>query len=258
MMITGLNDATIAPNLFTLLHEAQMITGQIILAFLKTDYLSSIATLAAAFFGAKFAFQFQQNEKAKELRELQIARASAALQRILRMVNIVGDYKVKIVDPVRHMGPAAATKMGATISEDVSREHFDVTELSFMVTKEEQKAVFDLWLEERRFHNLMQVIDRRSKLHRDEYQPVAEAKKLHERGGLTLEALRDEVGPRIIDALTGLTDFILKDVDDTLASMIAAKEKLRAALMLRFPGQRFLDFDLPKAEADSKDLPDKR
>ncbi|WP_329846917.1 hypothetical protein [Stenotrophomonas sepilia] len=256
MMIAGLIDAAIAPNVFTLLHEAQVIVGKIIIAFLRTDYLSAIATLAAAFFGARFAFQFQQNEKTKELKELQIARANAALQRILRMVNIVGDYKVKVVDPVRHMGPAAAINMGSTLSEDVSREHFDVAELSFMVTKEEQEAVFDLWLEERRFHNLMQVIDRRSKLHHDEYQPVAEAKMLHERRDLTLPILRVEVGPRLIDGLESLTNFILRDVDDTLASMIAAKDRLRAALQLRFPGQKFLDFNLQMPETHLSKQPD--
>lgn len=246
MTIGGLIEATAACGAFTLFHEAQAIVGRIILALLKTDYLSAVATLAAAFFGARFAFQFQQQEKAKELREVQIAKANAGLQRILRMVNIVGNYRTMVVDPVRHLGRGAAVSMNATISEDVSREHFEVTDLSFMVTKEEQEAVFDLWLEERRFHTLMQAIDRRSKLHLDEYQPIAEAKKLHEREDLTLNDLRAEVGPRIIDGLITLTDYILKDVDATLASLIAAKDRLRAALELRFPGEKFLNFELPK------------
>ncbi len=114
--------------------------------------------------------------------------------------------------------------------------------------------MFDLWLEERRFHTLMQAIDRRSKLHLDEYQPIAEAKKLHERKDLTLNDLRVEVGPRIIDGLITLTEYILKDVDATLASLIAAKDGLRAALELRFPGEKFLNFELPKVEANEQSV----
>lgn len=107
MTIGGLIEATTACSAFTLFHEAQAIVGRIILALLKTDYLSAVATLAAAFFGARFAFQFQQQEKAKELREVQIAKANAGLQRILRMVNIVGNYRTMVVDPVRHLGRGA-------------------------------------------------------------------------------------------------------------------------------------------------------
>lgn len=237
---------TVSQNLYVLFHETQAVAWRIIENISEKDYISAFATLAAAFFGAMFAFRLQQREKDRERQELQIARANEALQRIIRMLNIVGDYRTKVVDPVRHLGQAAAISMKATLSEDVSRERFDVTDLSFMVTKDEQQAVFDLWLEERRFHTLMQAIDRRTKIHLDEYQPIAEAKKLHERNVLTLDVLRTEIGPRVIDGLTVLTSFIIRDVDDTLASLTAAKDTLRDVLKLRFPGQKFLDFELVK------------
>ncbi|PZS90838.1 hypothetical protein [Stenotrophomonas maltophilia] len=247
-MSTYLVSSATLHNLYVLFHEAQAVAWRVAENISKKDYISAFATLAAAFFGAMFAFRLQQREKDRERRELQIARANEALQRVIRMLNIVGDYRTKVVDPVRHMGQAAAVSMKPTLSEDVSRERFDVADLSFMVTKEEQQAVFDLWLEERRFHTLMQAIDRRTKIHLDEYQPIAEAKKLHERRDLTLDALRTEVGPRVIDGLTALTSYIIKDVDDTLASLTAAKDTLRAVLKLRFPGQKFLDFELIKPE----------
>ncbi|ARZ74635.1 hypothetical protein CCR98_10760 [Stenotrophomonas sp. WZN-1] len=240
-------------SIYALLHEAQTIVGNGIASLLEKDWLSAVATLAASFFGASFAFRYQQKEKDRERREKEIAQAGAALQCLFRMTNIVGGYKTSFVDPVREMGDMAAINLAASLSEDVSRERFDMASLSFLSGLEEQQLVADLWLEERRFRNLMQAIDRRSKLHLEQFQPKAEAHGLHSRGQLSLDEIRKLLGPMIVNELQRTTKFIIKDVDDTLESLDQVKTRFREVLSLRFPGQKFLNFELIDGHEDPAD-----
>lgn len=231
-------------SVYELVRQAQETIGQVISSILEKDYLSAIATVAASFFGAMFAFRLQQKEKDRDRRQQEIAQAGAALQCLFRMMDIVGGYKASYVDPIRDRRPAAGIMLAPSLPEDVDRERFNFDGLSFLSDKEGQQTVADLWLEERRFHNLMKAIDRRSRVHLEQYQPAAEAKALHERPGITFGELRNEVGPRVVDELVRTTEFIIKDVDDTLASLQRAKSQFHAVLRKRFPNQKFVDFEL--------------
>lgn len=237
-------------NVYELLRQTQETASHVISRILEKDYLSAIATIAASFFGAMFAFRLQQKEKDRERRQQEIAQAGAALQCLFRMADTVGGYKANYVNPIRGMRQVAGIMLAPSLPEDVDRERFNFDGLSFLSDKEGQQVVADLWLEERRFHNLMKAINRRSKVHLDQYQPVAEAKALHQRGGITLQELRTEVGPRVVDELVRTTEFIIKDVDDTLASLQRAKDQFHVVLRKRFPKQKFLDFELISIPGD--------
>lgn len=66
-----------------------------------TSYVPALATLVAAFYGAKYAFQFQEDKERGDNKRHNIVNGNIAIFTIMRMANQLTIYQRQIIDPVR-------------------------------------------------------------------------------------------------------------------------------------------------------------
>jgi len=66
-----------------------------------TSYVPALATLLAAFFGAKYAFQFQKDKEEVKNREKNILNGNLAIFNLVRMANTLFVYRKQFIEPFR-------------------------------------------------------------------------------------------------------------------------------------------------------------
>ena len=64
--------------------------------------VGALATMAAAYYGAKKAFDFQNKIKNEELAKANIASANDAIVTMQLMINKIFDYQKRVIDPIRN------------------------------------------------------------------------------------------------------------------------------------------------------------
>jgi len=75
-----------------------------------TSYVPALATLLAAFFGAKYAFQFQNEKEERQNIEKNLLNGNLAIFDLMRMANTLLVYRKQFVDPFRDK-PSAFLEM---------------------------------------------------------------------------------------------------------------------------------------------------
>ncbi len=66
-----------------------------------TSYIPALATLLAAFYGAKYAFKFQIDKEAENKRKLDLVSANSAIFTLMRMANALVVYQKRHINVVR-------------------------------------------------------------------------------------------------------------------------------------------------------------
>lgn len=67
-----------------------------------TSYVPALATLAAAFYGAKYAFQFQKDKEQEDNKKRNILNGNIAIFNLMRMTMKLRNVQRQIIDPARN------------------------------------------------------------------------------------------------------------------------------------------------------------
>ncbi|CAG0985174.1 hypothetical protein ARNL5_02801 [Anaerolineae bacterium] len=211
---------------------------------LFTAYVPALATLFAAYYGAKYAFDLQHKKQEDDVKKTNLANGNIAMFTLLSMVNSLLNYQGQIIDPIR-TNPKAFLEMSPTLSflrEDLS---FKIKDLYFLIEKNDPNLLGELMLEEARYKAAMDAINERSRLHIHEIQPLLERCGIIEGGTYTFEEIEKVLGNRFYTTLHQQLAQIIDHVDSALISMDATGKKLNEALKAAYPKERVLAIVVP-------------
>ena len=176
--------------------------------------VTTLSTLAAAYFGAKFAFDFQNRKNSdNEIKEAVKAANMAvfALMRTHHELTAVFEQYIKphIDDEYRHFSIPASSSV-------VPYLNLEFNELSFILSSKSPNLLNELALTQSEINATIDAVNARSKFHLAEFQPLLE--KHHERlsQASDLEDFEQVVGVRATHSLRKVTESMVANVPTAL------------------------------------------
>lgn len=210
-----------------------------------TSYVPALATLLAAFYGAKFAFQFQKEKEEKKNKEKHILDGNLAIYTLLRMFNTLLVYQKQFIEP--HRGkPTAFLEMPPSLELLEDDINFNAENLFFLLNSDEINFIGKLVVEKSRFQKALDAINERSKVHRFEIQPRLEKSGIVQGGNYTFKGIEEILGERLNHTIIQATEQVIASVDETIHSLNNAGKELSEILKKIFPGERIISFKVEK------------
>lgn len=207
------------------------------------DIVNPVATLIAAFAGAWFAFTYQNRQKSDDEVRQNISAGNRALVTILQQANSLKLYQVDIIEP--HRGSTGRhIQMRPTLPFQEDSLSFDVKSLDFLLSPETVQIMLDLILEEARYREAINAINVRSQHHFGVVQPKLASAGVVEGSEYSDQDFRNALGELDYLHLMRLTDAVVLHVDRTIESLVSVKERLRTALIRKYPKGTFVNFEL--------------
>lgn len=216
------------------------------LTFVK-DYLPSLTTLIGAFVGAWLAFEFQRQGAAEKARKENLAAGNRTILLLAQYVNELELIRRQVIDPVKN-DPARFISMRAILLPPYDHLRCEVGRLEFLFEQQKGDLLAEVLIEEFRFHQAIDAIQYRSKIHISEVQPQLEkAGVIHGAQYVsTVGEFKRLLGERLLATLVEATDDAIKHVESTIMSCTAVALKLNTALKTIFPKERVISFEIAK------------
>lgn len=207
-----------------------------------TSYVPALATLVAAFYGAKYAFQFQKDKAKEDERRLNVVNGNSVIFTMMRMITTLRNVQKQIIEPARSH-PARFLQMRPTqyLGDDIK---LNIESLYFLLETDERNILGEVVIEEQRYLSAVQSINERSRIHREEVQPVLERAGVIEGGDYSLRQIENALGGRLYKTLQLVTEDMVNDVDGTILSLKAVADKLRESLKRIYPDDKIIGFDI--------------
>lgn len=207
-----------------------------------TSYVPALATLVAAFYGAKYAFQFQKDKAKEDERRLNVVNGNSVIFTMMRMITTLRNVQKQIIEPARSQ-PARFLQMRPTqyLGDDIK---LNIESLYFLLETDERNILGEVVIEEQRYLSAVQSINERSRIHREEVQPVLERAGVIEGGDYSLRQIENALGERLYKTLQLVTEDMVNDVDGTILSLKAVADKLRERLKRIYPDDKIIGFDI--------------
>lgn len=212
---------------------------------LFTSYVPALATLVAAFYGAKYAFDFQRKKEEADKKKKDLVSANIASFNLMRMANSLLVIRKQVIDPFRGK-PTAFLEIPAllhTIEEGIK---INAESLYFLLETKERNLLAEIIVEERRYITAIHSINERSTLHRNEIQPLLESAGVKQGGEYSLEQLEQTLGERMFITINMATDQVITHVDETIISIQAASKKLADCMKIMHPDECVIRYSLPE------------
>lgn len=209
------------------------------------DIINPFATLVAAFAGSWAAFKLEQFQKNRQDTEANIAAGNRALMILLQQANTLKLFQFDFIELFRD-SPGRHIQIQPALPYQEDSLTFDIRSLEFLLSPKHQQVLLDLVLEENRYREAIKAINTRSRHHFEVVQPKLASAGIRDGGAYTGEQYRTAIGDHDYIHLQRLTDAVVLHVDRTVESLVAMKNRLREALLQRYPQGKFIDFELLK------------
>lgn len=210
-----------------------------------TSYIPALATLLAAFYGAKYAFQFQKDKEAEDGKKRNFVSANAAIFTLSRMANNLFIYRRDVIEPVRNK-PLRFIELSPTPTIEKELIKLNTEALYFLLETEHRNLLGEVIIEEERYRSAVDAINMRSSFHLQEVQPFLQKMNVIQGGSYTIQQFETILGPRLFHTMQQSTDQVINHVDGTLLSLQQVGDKLNAAIKKLYPSEKVISFTLPK------------
>ena len=217
------------------------------LDYLFSNYVPAVTTLLAAFYGAKFAFEFQRGKEEEEQKNKKIVSGNLAIFKLITMIKSLLSYQRQIIEPVRGK-PTAFLEMSPTLQQIKDQVSINLDSLSFLLATDDQNLIGELSVEEARYEAAIAAINERSRVHRHEVQPTLDAVGIQNGGTYLHTDIQKALGERLFHTMVQSTDQVIFHVDSTIISLKNAADNLTKALKKQFPGERIIGVGMPTDE----------
>ncbi len=218
--------------------------------YLFSHYVPAIVTLLAAYFGAKFAFDFQRNKEKQDQKNKNRVSGNLAIFKLVTMINTLLSYQRQIIEPVRNR-PMGFYEMMPTLPQVQDHISIDIDSLSFLLDTDDQNLIGELSVEEERYKAAIAAINDRSIVHRSEAQPTLDAAGITNGGNYSLEDIQKALGERLFYTLHTSTGQVISHVDSTILSLNEIADKLSQSLKKQFPKERIISLSIPEDEENT-------
>jgi len=208
-----------------------------------TSYVPALATLIAAFYGAKYAFQFQRDKEKEEIKKRNIVSGNSTIFSMMRMTTALRNIQIQIIDPARNR-PARFLQMRPSLPLIDDEIRLNIESLYFLIETDERNILGELVTEEARYRTALNTINERSRLHREEVQPLLERAGIVEGGDYSLAQIEAALGNRRYITIQQATEQAIDHVDNTVVSLQQVANKLRASLKKAYPDETIIGFEI--------------
>jgi hypothetical protein len=208
-----------------------------------TSYVPALATLVAAFYGAKYAFQFQKDKEKENEKKRNVLNGNSAIFSLMRMTTTLKNLQKQVIDPVRDH-PARFLEMPSIphmVKDDIK---LDIETLYFLLETEDRNLLNELVIEEARYQSALDAINERSLVHRKELQPLLERGGIVQGGDYSLLQIEQLLGNRLYITMQQATTQLIEHVDSTIVSLQEVAEKFTDSLKKRFTDETIIGFKI--------------
>lgn len=192
-----------------------------------------------AFGGTIYLANFETRRREAEAIEAEIGAGNRAIFTIFGMWNTLEQYRKEVLEPYRGQHDAWLN-VAANPAMAMSEYKFETRDLQFLLRGHNAETFASLFLEEQRFVLAAQLIRARSELIlNDAWKKMAMAgQKLGAQ--LNEDELEELLGIDLTHKLKQLTAAIYKNIDEDLASLVAAHDAVRSAMQALYPDRTIL------------------
>lgn len=206
---------------------------------LEQALVPGLVTLAAAFFGAKYAFDLQAAKALRETESAQIAAGNKAIFALVRKYNQLLNFKHQFLERFRD-DPTAFLQMPPLLELMKDDILVDFDSLSYLLETDQRNLLGELSVGVEKHQSAIGAINARSRLHITEAQPALEKAEIVEGGKYTFQQMETALGQRLHTTLRQATDQVFEHTTGTLLFLENVTRKLTAALREQFPGRSII------------------
>lgn len=211
---------------------------------------ASLATLGAAYFGAKYAFKLQNDKDKRTSEATDVKSANGVIFELARTLNKFIVIKRQFIDEHRDRTDRHLTIMPvAGMSWETPKFNYDA--LSFLFRASDPNLLGTLSLLEQEIASILDVIQQRSMMHVELLQPTVESisRKVGEK--VSRQEIEDALGPRLAKRLQMSTTVMVDGIDSVLAGCREHIEKIKNETQKLYPGHSIIGIVTPP-DAKSK------
>lgn len=206
------------------------------------EFAKFLGTLAAAFFGAFFAFRFNAHQLKESERAKNIAAVNRVLFHLFEQLNTLQLYKRDFLDPVRdHKGRHIALE--AMMPGVLTPVTLRLTEISFLATRKHAQILFDLSVEQSRYDTAMTAVSVFSRIHLDQVQPKMMAMGARQGQTVTNVDVENALGDLLHETIRKAAEQVFYSVDQSVDTLPQVKDRLRAVALEVYPDAEFINFE---------------
>lgn len=194
---------------------------------------SAAATLVAAYYGAKFAFDFQNSQQEKKIAKGDVSNVNIAILNLLATHHHLTQYKKHFVElnlsqPDRHFSILP-------ISVTLPRLTADLDKIAFLINTSDPRIIHGFSLAVIDINLTVDLIAARSDFHANELQPRLEALEPQIRIAASLQEMEAMLGPRVTQTLKHLTEMMIEYLNHSLPLIETTICKLHSATKEVYP-----------------------
>lgn len=206
---------------------------------------NGFATLIGALLGALLAYWFQTKVLRKQEQRSSHLSAHRTMFYLLQQVNTIlliqRDYVVTELE-----SPARFISIPPSPPIDPNKNVLNANDLSFLLDTAKGRAVlYELYIAQENYVEAIHTWNLRSDIHIQKIQPALATAGLHPGVPVTLESLKEALGPLLYGTIVNATDNSLMTLRSAFEKLTVWKDKVRAYAILRFKSTDFTDFDFP-------------
>ena len=206
-----------------------------------SSYVPALATLLAAYYGARFAFQYQADKEKEESKRLNIRHGNAAIFTLMRMANSLRSFQIQFLNPAREsqFRFIEIPQVLHYVDDDIK---LNIDALYFLLRPEGENLLSELVIASEKYHVAIDVLNERSRLLSNSV-PLLDRAGITSGGQYSLEQIKEALGERLYNSLVKFTDYTFEDIDDTINILKPCADKLRASLQKLHPNETIIGFE---------------
>ena len=226
--------------LIFILALAVVILGTYTDVISQREIASSVLALFGTFLGATFAFRLNEDKEIKELRSATIAAMNRALFIIVRQHNAIRSYKNELEKyPAEFEKAFNFPALQPPSYEDLVHNFKD---LEFLIESNNPNILFQLTIEQERFHQAMNSIRVRNEFYVHSVQPAIERSELNGKI-VTPELALGNLGERIYFGAVNGAKVLSEHVYETEQSLFNMHKSLHKLAREMFPEKKFITYE---------------
>jgi hypothetical protein len=209
--------------------------------------IGPLVTLAAAFFGAWYAFKLHDEKDKRSRSERDVMAANRAIFEISRHCNRLATFRKRFLDEKKDDSNRDYSVLPvAGFSWDFPNIDYD--SLAFLFESSQPNLLTEMSSVEQAITSAVDVIRQRSEFHVEKLQPVVEELEKEHGPSFPVNLICSKLGPKDSQVLRMLTDYNYECVDTAISEMEKVIKKLAEEVKEIRPGHVVISFKLPSTE----------
>lgn len=172
-----------------------------------------IATLAAAFFGAFFAYKFNSDREEKQKDEVNLASANKVIFTVIRIFNYVHSYNNQFIRSEKG-NPGFYISIRPSLSGSDKDWRIDYDSISFLIAKNKPEILIDLVELEELFDNFKQILATRNRMHLQEVHPLMERAGITDGAEVSMLDVDKVLGDRLSTMMKKITMSLIDETEN--------------------------------------------